>query len=92
MDNMKNLFDSDDVGDRGKYLGYKFDRKNRSFKSTQPVMMQGFKDEFEMHNHVVITTGEPSTTLMKAEEDGKVSQKRTTYFRLGVGKLLRMMR
>ena len=90
--NMKRLFDCDDVGDTEEYLECNIDRENRSLKFTQPVMVQGFKDEFEMLNHVAITPGEPVTTLVKVEEELKLPHKRTTYFRLGVGKLLHMMR
>ena len=37
---------------------------------------------------MIITTGDPCVTMVKAEEDGKVSQKRSTYFKHAVGKLL----
>ena len=69
----------------------KIDCENRPLNFTQPVMVQSFKDEFDMTNRVQITTIYPGTKLVKAEEYGKVSQNRTTYFRRGVGKLLHMM-
>ena len=73
-------------------MGYKIDRENMSFKFTQPVMVQSFNNEFEVRNRMPIATGDTVTTLVKAEEGCKVSPERTTYFGLGVGKILHIMR
>ena len=54
-------------------------------------MVKNFKDEFEIPNRMAINPGEPGTALVNPEEDGKVSQKRTTNFGHGLGKLLHMM-
>ena len=88
---MKRLFDCDDIGDTEEYLGCNIDRENMPFKFTQPFLVKSFKDEFDMPNCITINPGDPGTALAKAEEDDKVSQKRTTYFRRGAGKMLHMM-
>ena len=82
---MKILFDCDDVGDMKEYVECNIYCDNWYFNFTQKVMVQSFKDEFDMPIHGIITPREPGTTLVKAEENGKIAQKRTTYFIHGVG-------
>ena len=36
-------------------MGCRIYCENMSFKFNQPVLVQSFKDEFEMPNHVLIT-------------------------------------
>ena len=47
---MKDRFDCDDVGNLNEYIAckVKIDHKNGTVKFTQPVMLQSFKDEFEL--------------------------------------------
>ena len=78
-DNIISLFYCDDLGDMKEYVGCKIYRENRSFKFTQLVMAQSLKYEFDMPYRVLITPGEPDTTLAQEEEDGKLYQKRTAY-------------
>ena len=89
---MKSLFDCDDAGDMKEYVGCNIYYENWSFKFTKKVMVKIFKDEFDMPIHGTITPGEPVTTLVKAEENGNIAQKRTTYFIFGVGKHFHVMR
>ena len=49
-DAMKARFDCDDIGEMFEYVGCKVDRDyaNRTVKFTQPVMVQSFRDEFDI--------------------------------------------
>ena len=90
-------FDCDDIGEVKEYVGCKIDRdvKDNVFKFTQPVMIQSFRDEFELGKECAktpVTPTDPGTVLVKAEDKDKVGQKRQTYYRSGVGKLLHMAR
>jgi hypothetical protein len=50
---MKRLFDCDDIGEMKEYVGCKVKRnwRERWIKLTQPVMLQSFKDEFSLDEH-----------------------------------------
>ena len=61
-------------------------------KFTQPVMIQIFKDEYELSEKMPVTPAEPGTVLVKTAVEEKVNQKRHTYFRSSVGKMLHMTR
>ena len=43
-------FDCDDIGEFTEYVGCKIDRNKHSIKFTQPVLLQSFKDKFELPN------------------------------------------
>ena len=47
---MNQLFECDDIGDMEEYVGCKIDKEEGSIKFTQPVMLQSFKDEFDLEN------------------------------------------
>ena len=49
-DAMKARFDCDDIGEMFEYVGCKIDRDyvKRTVKFTQPVMVQSFRDEFDI--------------------------------------------
>ena len=89
---MKTMFDCDDIGDMDEYVGCKIEKRDGSFKFTQPVMVQSFEDEFELPNNNPVTPGEPGDTLCKATDAESLGKEETTYYRKGVGKLLHMMR
>jgi len=89
---MKELFDCDDVGDMNEYVGCKIEKGNGTFKFTQPVMVQSFEDEFDLPNNNPVTPGEPGDTLRKADDAESLGKEETTYYRKGIGKLLHMMR
>jgi len=106
---MNELFECDDIGDMEVYVDCKIDKSidksinrsiNRSInksegsiKFTQPVILQSFKDEFNLWNMCkTITSAEPGSTLPKVDEDAELNEKEQTYIRSGVGKLLHMMR
>ena len=88
-------FDCEDIGALKEYVGCKIDRnhKERSIRFTQPIMLQSFKDEFNvMTANMRVTPADPGTILAKAEEDQIVSKHEHTHYRAGVGKLLHMTR
>ena len=86
------LFDCDDIGEFKEYVGCKITRDDKSIKFTQPVLLQSFKDEFELPNRNYETPGEPGKVLTKVIEGTEVDNKMQTEFRSGVGKLLHLMR
>jgi len=90
---MNQLFECDDIGDMEEYVGCKINKSEGSIKFTQPVMLQSFKDDFDLENQrEAITPAEPGSTLPKVPEDAKLDEMEQTYFGSGVGKLLHMMR
>ena len=89
------MFECDDVGDVDEYVGCKIVRNydENSFKFTQPVMIQSFKDEYDTkETRTSATPAEPGSVLVKAMPEDKVGKEQHTYYRSGVGKLLHMMR
>jgi hypothetical protein len=90
---LKSKFDCDDVGEMKDYVGVKLDQEGTKLKATQPVLLQSFKDEFDLSDvpHDPVTPAPAGTILQKDDEDfvGPEEQKK---FRSGVGKLLHMMK
>ena len=91
---MRSRFECNYLGPMTEYLGYKIDhyRQNRTMKITQPVMIQGFEDEFKLEDRKRITPTEPGSVLPPAEERNFVGPKDQKYYRNGVGKLLHIAR
>ena len=89
---MMQLFDCDFVGNMDGYVACKIGREEGSFTFTQPMMLQIFKDEFDLPTRVPNTPGEPGKTLIKAKEGETVSPEETTYYCKVTGKLLHIMR
>ena len=88
------LFDCDDVGEMKEYVGCKLtiNKKERSMKFTQPVLIQSFEDEFKLPSYNYKTPGEPHKVLHKCEEGFALDNKKHGVYRKGVGKLLHLMR
>jgi hypothetical protein len=66
--------------------------EENSIKSTQPVMLQSFIDEFNLTNGPALNT--PATTgdaLVKADPKDCIPADELFKYRSGVGKLLHMM-
>jgi len=63
---MNMLFECDDIGDMEEYVRCKLDIEEGSINFTQPVMLQSFKDEFDLENQRETSTpAEPGSTLPK---------------------------
>ena len=54
------------------------------------MTIQSFRDVFELGNKNPKTPADPGSVLVKADDKDNVLQKRQTYYRSGVGKLLHM--
>ena len=90
---MKSLFDCDDIGELKEYVGCKIDYDSHSgtVKFTQPVLLQSFRDEFGIPDSVRHeTAATPGETLRGGETKNFVSADRMAKFRSGVGKLLHL--
>ena len=91
----KGQFDCDEVGELKEYIGCKvdIDRSKRCMKLTQPVLLQSYKDEFELpQSNGPKTPAVPGEVLQPCEEENQVSNSHHRMYRKGVGKLLHMMR
>jgi hypothetical protein len=87
-------FDCDEAGEVDEYVGWKVEQnyEENSIKSTQPVMLQSFIDEFNLTNGPALNT--PATTgdaLVKADPKDCIPADELFKYRSGVGKLLHMM-
>jgi hypothetical protein len=90
---MKSIFECDDLGELNEYVGCKIDRNEDSVKFTQPVMIQSYEDEFELNKtRQVSTPSEQGNVLMKCDKGTELGGKEQTKYRSRVGKLLHMMR
>ena len=87
-------FDCDDIGPLEEYVGCKVDRDidNTSIKTTQPVLLQSYPDEYAIGESKYTNPADPSTVLVKADKEAVVSKMMHTYYISGVGKLLHMTR
>eukprot|EP00979_Chaetoceros_neogracilis_P018749 scaffold11121_cov544-Chaetoceros_neogracile.AAC.1 len=65
---MKKLFECEDVGDFDEYVGCKISR-DEGFKFTQPVMLQSFKDEFDLPQREQKVPALAGVTLTKATDE-----------------------
>jgi hypothetical protein len=93
---MMELFDCEEIGEMKEYVGCRVEhnREERYIKLTQPVMIQSFKDEFELEigGKMPKTPAEPGSILVKGEPNEYLSSEEMKTYRSGVGKLLHMMR
>ena len=92
-DEMKSLFECDDVGEFEEYVGCQVIRENNKLKLTQPVLIQSFADEFEIEEEISAETpGAPGAVLTPVENEiDAVKTEIQTKFRSGIGKLLHLM-
>ena len=93
----KQLFDTmecEDVGELNEYVGCKIERTEDAIKLTQPVLIQSFKDEFEVPKSMsgVDTPATAGQVLHRGTEDTNVDPAMQTKYRSGVGKLIHLMR
>ena len=91
---MTDRFDCDVIGNMDEYVGCKveYNRRERWIKLTQPVLLQSFKDEFELPESVPSTPAEPGQMLLSGDEESPLKASDQKTYRKGVGKLLHMMR
>ena len=95
MNAKKELFSHlkcDDVGELTEYVGCKITRNSDSIQLTQPVLIQSFKDEFELPESMAkaSTPAVAGQVLFKGED--LVDPEEQTKYRSGVGKMMHLMR
>ena len=93
-EDMKGYFDCDEVGELKDYVGCVIDynKEEHWMKLTQPVLMQSFKDEFDLPDTKHRTPAIPGSVLRKPEDHEIVSPTDKSKYRAGVRKLLHMMK
>lgn len=86
---MMSIFECDDVGEVNEYLGCKVERR-----STQPVILQSFDDEFNLPEGRVVNTPAFAGTVLNqdVEEENFSEASAHGKYRTGVGKLLHVTR
>jgi len=89
---MLDQFDCDEIRNMNEYVGCKLSKNNNKLKLTQPVLLQSFKDEFDLGNKMpAMTPAEPGQILLSCDEADCLNKEDQKIYRLGVGKLLHMM-
>ena len=82
---MKTLFDCDDVGEMKEYVGCKVERnpEENSIRITQPVLIQSLEDEFDIPESMRVpkTPAEGHDVLLRGTEDDVTSKPNQTYYR-----------
>ena len=86
-------FDCDVIGNMDEYVGCKvtYNKEEWWIKLTQPVLLQTFKDEFELPTLLPKTPAEPGQILMPSHEENALNSTDQRTYCKGVGKLLHMM-
>ena len=71
------------------YVGCKVDinREKASMKITQPMLLQSFKDEFDLSDKANNTPKEPGQVLHESKEEEILGEDEQTKYRSGVRKL-----
>jgi hypothetical protein len=87
-------FECDDVGELTEYVGCLVERDKDCIRMTQPVMLQSFRDEFELPegNDNPITPAVAGEVLQPCDPEHQLADKEQVIYRQGVGKLLHLMR
>jgi hypothetical protein len=83
-----------DIGELKEYVGCKIgiDRKDRSLKITEPVVLQSSEDEFKLPGAKYSTPTEAGQALEEAEERNYLPPEDHFIIQSGARKLLHMMR
>ena len=83
----------DDIGWINEYVGCKIEtnREEKHLRFTQPVLLQSFKDEFELPDKTYQTPAESKQVLQHTDDDELLDDKYQSEYRSGVGKLLHLM-
>ena len=85
-------FDCEDCGEFDELLGCKITRlDNGGLKFTQEVLLQSFKDEFDLPEQMSMTPAVAGNILTKGDTGLAVSPKEQTKYRSGIGKMIHMM-
>ena len=87
---LKTHFDLDEIGELKEYVGCKtvYNKEEGWMLLTQPVLIQSFKDEFELPSNTYGTPAAPGTVLVEGGEP--LNQEEHAQYRTGVGKLIHL--
>jgi hypothetical protein len=66
-------FDCEDCQDIKEYVGCKIERTNNSLKFTQPVLMQSYKDKFELSKKSYKTPAPAGSVLEAGKKEEALS-------------------
>ena len=92
---MSKCFECDELGELKEYVGCKVDYKpgDSSVKLTQPVLLQSYRDEFDLKSSSAPKTPAVAGHIMKrGTAESNVGAAKHGTFRKGVGKLIHMMK
>jgi hypothetical protein len=90
---MEATFDCDNIGELTEYIGCKIYRMEDYVKSTQPVLLQSFVDEFNTERgQLARTPAETGKVFVKVEIRIERKSSEKTKYICEVGKFLHMMR
>jgi Reverse transcriptase (RNA-dependent DNA polymerase) len=86
-------FTLDEQGEMLEYVGCKVERdlKNRWMKLTQPVMIQSFKNEFDLPEDLPALPSPPGEILCRTAGE-PLDEAKTSKYRSGTGKIMHMMK
>jgi hypothetical protein len=92
---MSEQFECEDVGSLKEYLGCKvdFDPIGRTVRLTQPVLLQSFRDEWDLPaGPVPRTPAVPNSILTREEDDVLLDEQRASRYRTMVGRALYLLK
>jgi hypothetical protein len=86
-------FECEDCGTMEEYVGNRLTRlEDGGLKFTQDVLIQSFKDEYDISDKKWSTPAAPGTVLEKVKEgEEALSAQNQTYLRSGIGKMIHVM-
>jgi hypothetical protein len=93
-DELMEKVECDDNGEAEEFVGcmIEYNRAEKWLRLTQPVLLQSFTDEFQISDEQhPMTPGIPAKALQSGTQPA-VQEKRRTYYRSGVGKLMHLRR
>ena len=85
---LMSCFDCEDCRELDEYVGCRLTRTKGEIKFTQDVLVQSFKDGFDLSMKNYVTPAKPGNILTKGDPNSAVDAKIQTYFRSGVGNMI----
>jgi hypothetical protein len=92
---MQQYFECEDIGELKEYVGCKinWNKKDKSLKISQPVIIRSFQDEFGVKPDFKLeTTASHGDEFVPSELDDQMNLQKQNIYRSGVGKLLFLFR
>ena len=90
---LMDIFDCDEIGELMEYIKCKIERGEGWMKLTQPVLLQSFKDKFDLPDvKTPNTLAAPGEVLRSSTDMSLLNKEMQTWYRSGTGKLLHLMK